>query len=142
VSTSASAIKDALVSILGAHTSASAANVSFGDYLVVEQCAGHCAIVVELPHIEQDPLAFGRSEEGTYDFPISIYVKNYGDVATFRTQCITIIDEIATALNDHDDLDNTCQAAILKTVRPQPGMWAVGAQEWKQIDCTIRATVF
>lgn len=121
MSTSASAIMDGLISIIGSIDGVGAANVA-KDYSVLDTTtsAYGFAVVVQFASLEMADETFDDSA-GTNDTSRLIYyvegfIKYLSDEAAFHANRARFADKLVTQLEAHRTLSDTCDTSILRRV--------------------------
>ena len=107
---SASAMLDALVTLLSAASAFGSDMVTKATYDVLERASGSCA-VLNVTGIHSRPDSFGNSRSRTRDwtFQIDAFAKDTGDPDALRSRLISIFDIVTGTLESDDTLQGTAE---------------------------------
>jgi hypothetical protein len=135
---SASAILTQLEAVLGAIPSVGT-NVSHSGYDILDTMTGNLAIVIRPGPVSNVGMTFGRSDATTFTFRCEVFVKDSGNQTTFFEDQWQIIDDVLEELAGHDDLNASCNNAILSKIEPEVNEWNVNGQLFQRINCYVMA---
>lgn len=136
------AIRDALVSIIGAASAIGSANVGYTSYNVLDTTTTGYAVIVRPATIEQVAESYGRFDTSLITCRCEGFVKHHGDDAAYMAKQWIMVDDVLAELFAHDDLDGTCANAICTRVEIRPQEWSIAGNVWQQIDFFVQATVY
>jgi hypothetical protein len=129
---SASAIADALVTMLSAASVFGSGAVSKSSYKVLETVAASCAVVSPL-RCETVPVTFGspRERERNWTFRIQGFRKDTGDADAVLNGVYAIIDGVIDCVESDDTVQGTALATGDFVIEHTPGeALTVGGAAW------------
>lgn len=140
--TTASAIKDALITNLGA-ASVFGSNQVATHYHVMEQTSA-CCCVIRWAGYNNEAMTFGNNRTAQWDFVAEIKLKDTGDPYSLMNNSFGLIDTVISSLKSDDTLQGQCKAiGAVSATRAEPGTFdEAGGAMWLPIDVNIEVLVW
>lgn len=105
--TTASAIKDALITNLSAASVFGPEQVST-DYGVMESTSA-CCCVVSITSYENNAMTFGNNRHEMYNAFLQAYIKDTGNHPQLKRDVFTVMDKMIATLKTDDELQGTAK---------------------------------
>lgn len=137
----ASAIKDAFLTNLGAASVLGSQNVST-TYDVMETTSA-CCCIVSWQDYQNTAMTFGNQRNEIWAFLLEAKVKDLGDPHQLTLNTFTVIDKIISTLKTDDTLQGTAMGIGRVTANRVPGeAETVGGATWLPIDVIVEVLVW
>ena len=139
---SASAMADALVTMLSAASVFGPNMVTKEDYSVLDICSGSCA-VINVGGLASEPATFGTpsGRERVWEFRIDTWIKDTGDPFIMRTRVLSLTNLVLTTLESDETLQGTAfdVGRIAMRYDPTSSIYKYGSRLWCNPVWTVAA---
>lgn len=148
MSTSASAILDGLLAQVQAIGAFGSANVTKGDYAVLDTTTTGYAVVCRFHAMDLEPEAFdddeGANNTATITYHVDGYIKFQNDELTYQTRPAAFVDQLRTKVDSDRTLGGVCDDAILQRAEELTVDFDLkrGDQRYKLVRATVVATKY
>ena len=137
---SASAIADALVTMLSAASVFGSGNVNKNSYKVLETAACSAA-VISLNSVRSVAVAFGNDRERTWSMGINAYIKDTGDPSDALNRVFNIADKVVACLDADDTILGTIDKVTnISITRNENKFTQAGGSVWLPVDIVVELT--
>jgi hypothetical protein len=134
---SASAICDALVTMLTSSSVLGASMASVQNWSVLEKASACCA-VVGFQGYQETPIGFGGDTESNETYFINAYVKDTANVANDLNNIQTLVTKVANCISADNSLLDTVDMVLRFTANHRPGYAnVIGGFAWLPIECLV-----
>lgn len=140
---SASAIADALETMLSAASVFGDGNVTIGDYKVLETTSACCA-VIEWSAYDSEATAFGGgNRERAWIHQVAAFVKDRGNPVALAAGVLSTVDMVIDCLDADDSLQGTVESVDgVRASRDLREALTVGGMAWLPVFIDIETTEY
>lgn len=134
--TTASALKDALITNLSAASVFGAGQVAI-TYDVMESTSG-CCCIVNWQELQSESMTFGNNRREIWTFLLEAKVKDLGDPFQLTANTFAVIDKIVATFKTDDRLQGEAQGIGRLAANRVPGeAETIGGATWLPVDVLV-----
>ena len=144
---SASAIRDQVTSVIQGISTFGAANVTTGDYAVLDTTTTGYAVVVQWVSVDQTEETFDGADgvsnyTQTHHLVAEGYIKDYGILTDWVNHQVTFADQMVSTFLTNASAPGTYDFAIVRRIEALPGLFVRGDAQFKRLDAHIETTSY